>query len=273
LLDQRRESEPPDQLDYDEYLVATGRLNNESTIQTAIYPLLSKGTLREARISGYGQSANYSWLEVDNHLTMGLRDAKPTIFESYRKTDYPPEVIDALSSALAPTEYDIAMPAFAIEVKGCEGHLHVAHLQCAHDGALMTEGARAMHEYIGKSANDFYGKTQALTAAFDGETLELYGHHAVPNPALSQPTASSAVDTLQYHQYLCARDNPPHSFEKFQNAYKHIRNAQEIGYKWATQRKDALWEYTNADNAQTLPTATPDGHNCNKYDDGMDLTG
>jgi hypothetical protein len=29
-----------------------------------------------------------------------------------------------------------------------------------------------------------------------------------------------------------------------------MRNAQDIGYKWAIKRKDALWAYTNGDNIQ-----------------------
>jgi hypothetical protein len=67
-------------------------------------------------------------LEVDNHLITGLSDAKPDIFESYYKTDYPLEAVDLLSSALAPTIYNVAMPAFAIELKGSEGSMQVAYL-------------------------------------------------------------------------------------------------------------------------------------------------
>ena len=58
---------------------------------------------------------------------------------------------------------------------------------------------------------------------------------------------------LAYHQYVLSSDNPPDSFENFQNAYKHTRNAQDIGYRWATERKDALWAYTNGGNTQTSP--------------------
>jgi hypothetical protein len=160
-------------------------------------------------------------------LTAGLSDAKPDIFESYRKTDYPPDAVDALSSALAPTSYDIAMPAFAVEVKGYDGSMQVAQLQCAYDRALMTEGARAVHIHTGKSDDDFYGKTQALTAAYNGEIIKFYGHHAIQIPASLQPV-SGGVD---YHQYLLSSDAPRDSFENFQTAYKHTRNAQDIGYK------------------------------------------
>jgi hypothetical protein len=184
---------------------------------------------------------------------VGLSDARPDIAESYRKTDYPPEALEALSSSLAPTAYNIAMPAYAVEFKGCDGNIKGAQLQCAYDGALMTEGARAVHEYVGKPEDDFYGKTQALTVAFNGETLKFYGHHAVQIPALSQTSASDAIDTLQYHQYLHGGDTPRDSFENFQSAYKHTRNAEDFGYSLATQRRDALWAYTNADNTQTSP--------------------
>lgn len=123
----------------------------------------------------------------------------------------------------------------------------------------MTEGARAVHKYLNKSDDDFYGKTQALTVAFNGETLKFYGHHALQISPSSQPASgvdSSAeitaglVDTRQYPQYLLAGDNPRDSFEDFQRAYKHTRNAEDIGFKWATERKDALWAYTNGNNTQ-----------------------
>jgi hypothetical protein len=275
LLNRTRESEPPDRLDYSEYLVATQGYKNEATIQHSAYPLLSKRTSREARISGYGQSANYAWSEVDNHLTAGLSDAKPGMFESYRKTDYPPDAVDALSSALAPTSYDVAMPAFAVEVKGYDGSMQVAQLQCAYNGALMTEGARAVHTYTGKSDDDFYGKTQALTAAYNGKIMKFYSHHAIQIPASAQP----ASDRVDYHQYLLSGDAPRDSFENFQTAYKHTRNAQDIGYKWATERKDGLWSYMNrgspspdvpTDSSVPVSSDPPNGYNCDAYNDEVD---
>jgi hypothetical protein len=299
LFNQRRESEPPDQLAYKRYLVTTQGYKNEATIQYSAYPLLAKRTSAEREISGYTQSANYTWSEIDNHLTTGLSNAKPDTFESYRKTDYPPQVVDTLSSALAPTSYDIAMPAFAVEYKGYDGSMAEAQLQCAYDGTLMTEGARAVHTYMDNSDDDFYGKTQAVTIAYNGDTVKFYGHHAVRIPVSSQPavvaTVDSSVDTtsdpLEYHQYVLTSDAPRDSFENFLSAYKHIRNAQDIGYKWATKRKDALWAYTNRDNTQIPPdvatsaqqplndalvlisSGTPDGYNCDAYDDGVVPTG
>jgi hypothetical protein len=281
-LNRPRESEPPDELDYKEYLVATEGLNNELTIQTAAYPLLSKRISREARISGYGLRVNYPWSEVDNHITAGLSDAKPDIFESYRKTDYPPEAVDALSSSLAPTSYDIAMPAFAIEVKGSEGSMETAHLQCAFDGSIMTEGARDVHKYLGKADEEFYGKTQALTSAFNGHAVKYWCHYA------QQIQSAAGNDVIKYPQYLCMGDAPRDSFENYRDACKHARNAHDIGYKWATERKDALWAYTNGGNTQTSPDApisaqqpsnhslvsissdTADGYNSDAYDDEAD---
>jgi hypothetical protein len=76
--------------------------------------------------------------------------------------------------------------------------------------------------------------------------VKFYGHHAIQIPLSSQPA-------VEYHQYVLTSDAPRDSFENFQSACKHVRNAQDIGYRWATERKDALWEYTNADKTQTSP--------------------
>ena len=255
LLDRPRESQPPDHLAYNRYLVLTEDHENERGVKLSAYPLLSK-RIAEREISGYFQRPNHAWSAVDNHLTTGLGDAQPDIVESYRETDYPPRAVEALSGDLAPSSYNEAMPAYAVEFKSSKGDMREAKLQCAYDGALMTEGARAVHKYMNKPDDDFYGKTQALTAAFNGRTLEFYGHHAVQIPASPQPAASDAVDSLQYHQYLIGGDTPRNSFENFQSAYKHTRNAEDFGYRLATQRKDALWAYTGADNTQTSPDVT-----------------
>lgn len=302
LLDQPRESEPPDPSAYKEYLTITEDHENELAVEISAYPLLSKRTAGRG-ISGYFQRPNHAWSAVDNHLTTRLSDAQPDIVESYRKTDYPPRAVEALSADLAPSSYNEAMPAYAVEFKSSNGDTKEAKLQCAYDGALMTEGARAKHKYLSKSDDDFYGKTQALTVAFNGEILNFYGHHAVRIPTPSHPTtydlagngrgnAEAATETataVEYHQYLLNCDNPRASFENFQTAYRHTRNAQDIGYQWATKRKDALWAYANTENTQTSPnvlislqqtsndsvallSATPDEDNCDAYDDGVHPT-
>jgi hypothetical protein len=162
LLNQQRGSEPPDQLNYRRYLVNTEGFINEATIQQSAYPLLTNQTLAEREISGYKQNVNYAWSAIDNHLTTGLSDAKLDVFESYCTTDYPPQAVNTLASGLAPTSYNIAMPAFAVECKGCDSGIAKAELQCAYDGALMTEGARVVHTHMGKSDDDFTAKHRRL---------------------------------------------------------------------------------------------------------------
>jgi hypothetical protein len=63
------------------------------------------------------------------------------------------------------------MPAYAVEFKSSNGDMKEAKLQCAYDGALMMEGARTVHKHIGKSDDNSYGKTQAITVAFNGRLL------------------------------------------------------------------------------------------------------
>jgi hypothetical protein len=253
LLDQPRVSEPPDQLIYNSYLVLTEDYENEITVELSAYPALSKKT-PEREVTGYCQRVNHPWSAVDNHLTTGLSDPQPDLVESYRKTDYPLQAIEALSADLAPSLYNEAMPAYAVEFKSSDGDMKEAKLQCAYDGAVMTEGAYAVHKYLDKSDDDFYGKTQALTVAFNGAVIEYYGHHMLRTPRPSQLAAdkaalskdSKAEGVVKHHQYLLYCDNPRASLQDFQRAYKHVRNAQDIGYKWATERKDALWANTDA---------------------------
>jgi hypothetical protein len=101
------------------------------------------------------------------------------------------------------------MPAYAIEFKGYNGSIAKAQLQYAYNRALMTEGARAVHTYIDKSDDDFYGKTQALTVVYNNDTVKFYGYHAIQIPVSSQPASggvNSSVDAnsdvLAYHQYI-----------------------------------------------------------------------
>ncbi|KUJ13927.1 uncharacterized protein LY89DRAFT_736926 [Mollisia scopiformis] len=151
------------------------------TLQSSAFPLISKQHSTEVELSGYGMNFNYAWSEVDNDISTGLSDAKPDIIESYRKTDYPWAAIDALSEALAPTSYNIGMPAFAVEAKGSDGSIEVAQVQCAYDGALMANAAMASHLYMGKYDKEFYGQTKAVTVAFSAQNLKIYGHHVLHN--------------------------------------------------------------------------------------------
>ena len=136
---------------------------------------------------------------------MGLSSARPDIVESYRGSDYPRFVLEELCGELAASNYNEAGPTYAVEFKSASRNMREAKLQCAYDGALMTEGARCIHDYLNKSDDDFYGQTQSLTLAFNAENLRVYGHHALQISSSSQPASavdSAAETTRQYPQYL-----------------------------------------------------------------------
>ena len=147
------------------------------------------------------------------------------------------------------------MPTYAVEFKVSNGDMKEAKLQYAYDGAVMSKGARAMHKYLGKSDDDFYGETEVITVAFNGALIEYYGHHALQTPGPSQLAADEAApledaagkteDKIKHYLYLLHCDIPRASLQNFQSAYKYMRNAQGIGYKWVTERKDASLAYTN----------------------------
>ncbi|RDL33132.1 uncharacterized protein BP5553_08571 [Venustampulla echinocandica] len=269
LLSQRRDSNPPSKLAFQQYLTIIRQNNNEVTIQHNALNLLAKRSV-ERELSNYMQRLNYSWVEVNNHLTVKLSSARPDIAESYRKSDYPLEAREALSCSIGPTACDISMPAYTVECKSTEGNMQTAENQCAYNGALMAEGARDVHRYLGKSSDNFYGKTQALTVAFNGDALKIYGHHIVQTPTPSQPAGTGDMATLKYHQHLYAHLNPRASFKSFQEAYKHLRNSQDFCYNLAAHRKDALWAHANAANTQTTPDVS-DGSK-NEDEDGDEVS-
>lgn len=209
----------------------TQRSINEATVQLQAYLRLAKQDIGQH----YTRSANTPWSGVENHLTVGLGDARPDISECFHVTDYPSTAVDELGEALAPSDYDKAMPALAVELERSNGRMDKATARCGYDGALMVNGAHAIHKYLGRPDDAFFSTTQALTIAYDGCNLQLFGHH-VPVP---QPSTVGSP-TLEYHQYILATDNPRASLEDFRMAYRHMRNAQDIGYNLAKKRKDAL---------------------------------
>ncbi|TAQ90071.1 hypothetical protein B7494_g1584 [Chlorociboria aeruginascens] len=119
------------------------------------------------------------------------RDLQPDLVEFYRKTDYPIEAIETLSADLAPSFYNKAMPAYAVEFTSSKGKMKEAKLQCAFDGSIITEGAYSTYTYMNKSDDDFYDKTQALTVAFNDGLIEYYGHYALQTPRLGADRAAS----------------------------------------------------------------------------------
>jgi len=248
LLDNPRQSDTPDESTYQRYLMVTDALGLELDVEFTAYPLLAKRS-PEREYWGYFPRLNHPWSAVENSLTAGLSAARPDLVESYGIKEFPYNVVETLSGDFCPSEFDEAMPTYAVEFKSFRGDLLEAKFQCAYDGGLMTEGARVVHTFLGKPDEEFVGRTQALTIAFNGDTYHVYGHHALeispsPQPAGEVPGgADSSTDdgvTYRYIQYQLASGSIHGSFENFQRAYKHIRNAQDIAYNMATERKNEL---------------------------------
>jgi hypothetical protein len=230
LLNQPLKPIRPNTQDYQRYLRRTEGNCNELSVQFKAYTLLAEQTTTRED-SGYLTEFNIAWNQVDSSLTNNLSYVKPDVTESWPQSSYPDEALDELAGFLSPTTKDhkLAMPAYAVELKGTKVALAGAHLQCAYDGAVMTEAAHAIHRYLGKPDKDFYGKTQAFTIAFNGETLVIYAHHAVLEN-----------NQIKYHRHPVDGITPGISFDHFESACKYIRNTQAVGYTWVTERRDAL---------------------------------
>lgn len=227
-LNRARESTSPDEEGYDRYVEQVEYCDNELSMQSNVWPLLAKHP-SHTNAPGYTANYNFQWTEVESHLTFGLSDAKPDISEGYRRDQYPPDACEALGGALAPTQYNGAMPTFCVEWKGPDGVMPSAEKQCAYDGALMADAAYDAHNYMKKDPAEFFDKTQALTVALNGEYVHLYGNHVVKHGS-----------SLEYHHYPLQIHKPRDSLEDFKETYKQLRNAQDWARERATQTKDGL---------------------------------
>ncbi|KAK3044137.1 hypothetical protein LTS18_002080, partial [Coniosporium uncinatum] len=242
-LERSRESLSPDEKAWKRYVRVVENNSNEIGVQSDAWHRLAKNAV-DQDIDGYQMAQNVSWSEVTSHVTEGLSDAKPDIWEGYRASQYPRQAVDDLEWAIKPTSYDEAMPALCVEWKGPGGEMQVAERQCAYDGALMADAAREVHEYLGKSPEVFYRHTQALTVALDGKYVLVHGHHIMPG---------EASGSLEYHQFSLNEFTPRRSLAEYRALYKYIRNSQDWARERSTERLEEL--HALAKSRQTAPSA------------------
>jgi hypothetical protein len=148
-------------------------------MEISIYLFIAKWISAEQEISNYIQNINYVWSEVDNYFTIGLNNIKLDIFEFYYKTNYPPEVVDILSNTFTFIIYNITILIYVIKFKNCDGNMVEVQLQCAYDGALMTEETYAMHIHMDKSDDNFYDKIQTLIIVYNNDTMKFYNYYII----------------------------------------------------------------------------------------------
>ncbi|KAK5021395.1 hypothetical protein LTR60_000011 [Cryomyces antarcticus] len=178
---------------------------------------------------GYQSYPNIAWTEVDTDLSHALSHAKPNHVEAYRKTAYSKEAQEELGSDLGPTQYGNSWGSFAAEFKGYDGSMEEAKLQTAYDGALMVENAVEVEMTFEQEGGETaYGRTLALTVAFNGVNVRIYADYA---------TRSVLDGAVVYHHHEIVQHNPTTSKEAFKMTVRHVRNAQDYSRELASRRK------------------------------------
>ena len=224
-------SPEPDEEDFERYINEVECCENEASLQSDVWYLLAKHPIFN-NTPGYRANYNFQWTEVESALTFRLSDAKPDISESFRRHQYPPDACEALGGALAPTQYNAAMPTLCVEWKGPDGLMPSAEKHCAYDGALMVDAAYQVHQYMNRDPTEFFNKTQALTMAINGAHVDIYSNHMVQ-------TRSG----LEYHQYLLQSHHPRDSLKDLIKTRRCVRNAQDWCRERAKKTKDQLQSY------------------------------
>ena len=234
FLDKRRESNSPDADTHIAYIKRVDGADNEHTMQTETWPLISKHP-DTSGVDGYASNYNFEWTECDNRFTdSGLSNPKPDITESLRLRSYPWTAREQLAGALGPTMYRQALPNIAIEFKGPDGTMNQAKHQCAYDGATIANSCYEINQHLSKDPTHFYGSMQALTIASDGNNIEIFANHATQDGS-----------DLAFHQHSLSY-LPMKSLEQYKVAYKQVRNAQDWARKRAIQNRELLRDHEEA---------------------------
>jgi len=199
---------------------------------------------------------NVPWSKLKNGITTGLSSAKPDLIEAFPQEAYPRKAEDTLTE-LNPGHYGFVMPSLAVEFKSLATGMVGANLQCAYNGALMVHSALQAHLYMYGNLDEFYGKTKAITIAFNGDDVEYYLHHATQNPEWHAEWRDETDCEHVFHQSTLGRDKILGDEDAFKQGWKHIRNAQDMGYALAKDLQGQLRAHYAGLKAATRAAAPP----------------
>jgi hypothetical protein len=123
-----------------------------------------------------------------------------------------------------------------------------AKQQAAYVDAVMVNAAWEQHKFMQRPADEFLGKTQALTVTYNGFMLYIYSNYATAAGNTKWKTNQQGTvypDKLEFHQYqlqVAILDDPDH----FPLAKMYLRNARDWCRKRTIDCKDELHEYVRS---------------------------
>ena len=138
-----------------------------------------------------------------------------------------PQAALFMKSAMYPAR-DLAWPYFTVEAKGRQGHLDIARLQNAHNGAVMLNNMLQLKRTLNKE-HEIFGRIRAITMELTTESVSLCGQVAIKN----------ASGTPEFHSLClsCSSAVDP-TGTAFKESYRHAMNAVELmreqTFEWIT---------------------------------------
>lgn len=171
--------------------------------------------------------------------------AKPDYTESHKRELYPESVRDGLGGALEPSAVSFCvLPHFIMESKAAGDDIRLMTYQTAYEGAIVSHAGKLREEYLGHDLDQCYwGRTQAVTIAYNGYHAIIFLDHALRNDD----------DEVEYHHYALLEHTPLISLKTFRETYRHFRNAQEWGRMQANKHLKAFRDH-DRDVAAALPS-------------------
>jgi hypothetical protein len=249
-LNRQRDSKSPSECEYRAYVTAVDTSFNEDTMTRSL-DWISKNQTNQDRPESrrYVRAYNLQFTDTAAPTQNGISNPQPDIMETFTTAAYPRQALEELAGVLTPTKHPLAMPGFTVQVKGPNGRMDAAMKQCAYgmllqspyllvrskkanlrttDGSVMVHSAHKIHQHLGNPSTAFYGRTQAISVAFNGTDLCLYANY------LSKEGS--------YYLYPISAEKPCFSFTQFQSARRHLRNVQDWSRRKSEQRCNQLWD-------------------------------
>ncbi|KAI0867297.1 hypothetical protein GGS24DRAFT_486036 [Hypoxylon argillaceum] len=230
-LARSRATPPPSESEYNRYVDVVASAGTEATM---VYEV-GKKLLKEYE-NGYYASLNQAFTGFPRNVGFNnnLSPPQPDYIEGLQLPQYKPFRVKGYINGAAlynDNPVSLALPHLAGEFKGRGKDMVEASLQSAYDGAALVFARNQALSFIGKP--DPPGSAKVTTFTTDGSNLNIFAHYAT----------TSDDGSLEYHQHLVEMTGLINGHQKFKDARRMLRNAQDHAREQSYLLRDQLKEH------------------------------
>ena len=232
-IHRERASPPPSEALYRQYQQRIDVTYSEAAT-AKLWTMLAKVP---SRGDGYCDYYGIKWGSIEPFK--GMPNPTPHVVEALPQNAYPHNSLASVVRTSYIGQDGFAMPSFAVQFDD-DIPMYLLRQECGHIGALMLSSGMSSYKIMHGDIKDFCDKTKAITILFHADNMEIYLHHVL----LDKWRAEEGLPPAQYHQTRIINDSKiSEGYEAFMTAWKHVRNAQDLGYELAKDLQTRLRWY------------------------------